>query len=318
MQTATGLAAFYRSLTLPCDRMLAVEGDLAQIRRVVLDGPAMPVKSPAKPPAVAGEIDTGSLAEKTQDYLRKQLSELLKLPAHQIDPQAALEQYGIDSILAMKLTNQLEKTFGSLSKTLFFEYQTIRELAEYFSAHYAAHLTALLAPAANRPERGCTAGRAACTFRRLYAGLHQTIQPRAQSPQPAHRRMPSPIAIVGLSGRYPEAVDIDAYWRNLREGKDCIVEVPRERWDWREYFSEDRSHSGHHFSKWGGFIAGVDEFDPLFFNISPVDAELIDPQERLFLQHAWMAIEDAGYTRASLQNAVRAGSARARSACTSA
>src|SRR5262249_1275172 len=59
--------------------------------------------------------------------------------------------------------------------------------------------------------------------------------------------------------------------------------------------------SGHHYSKWGGFIAGVDEFDPLFFNISPKEAAYIDPQERLFLQQAWMAIEDAGYTRASLQ-----------------
>ena len=104
-----------------------------------------------------------------------------------------------------------------------------------------------------------------------------------------------------MSGRYPEAVNIDAYWHNLREGRDCIIEVPRERWDWREYFSDDRSKSGQHYSKWGGFIAGVDEFDPLFFNISPKEAKHIDPQERLFLQHAWMAIEDAGYTRASLQ-----------------
>src|SRR5262249_22449349 len=87
-----------------------------------------------------------------------------------------------------------------------------------------------------------------------------------------------------------------------RAGKDCIVEVPPDRWDWRKYYSEDRTRSGHHYSKWGGFIAGVDEFDPLFFNISPVDAELIDPQERLFLQHTWMAMEDAGYTRASLRS----------------
>src|SRR5581483_11244368 len=58
---------------------------------------------------------------------------------------------------------------------------------------------------------------------------------------------------------------------------------------------------GHHYSRWGRFISGVDEFDPLFFNISPKEAKYIDPQERLFLQHAWMAIEDAGYTRTSLQ-----------------
>ena len=73
------------------------------------------------------------------------------------DPRAALENYGIDSILAMKLTNQLEKTFGSLPKTLFFEYQTIRELAGYFIAQHAAQLTALLMPAVARDHEAAPA-----------------------------------------------------------------------------------------------------------------------------------------------------------------
>ncbi|HLP42607.1 MAG TPA: type I polyketide synthase, partial [Fibrobacteria bacterium] len=107
--------------------------------------------------------------------------------------------------------------------------------------------------------------------------------------------------IIGLSGRYPEAPGLEDYWRNLRDGKDCIVEVPASRWDWREFYSSDRNRPGSHYSKWGGFIAGVDEFDPRFFHISPLEAELMDPQERLFLQHAWMAVEDAGYSRAALQ-----------------
>ncbi|MBC9915703.1 beta-ketoacyl synthase N-terminal-like domain-containing protein, partial [Chitinophaga varians] len=70
---------------------------------------------------------------------------------------------------------------------------------------------------------------------------------------------------------------------------------------WQEYYSEDRTKEGRHYSKWGGFIDGVDEFDPRFFNIAPREAAGIDPQERLFLQHAWMAVEDAGYTRHTLQ-----------------
>ena len=50
------------------------------------------------------------------------------------------------------------------------------------------------------------------------------------------------------------------------------------------------------YSRWGAFVDDVDKFDPLFFNIAPVEAELMDPQERLFLQTAWNALEDAGYT----------------------
>ncbi|HEX8620287.1 MAG TPA: beta-ketoacyl synthase N-terminal-like domain-containing protein, partial [Thermoanaerobaculia bacterium] len=245
-------------------------------------------------------IDPESLTDKTQDYLRRQLSELLKVPAHRIDPRAALENYGIDSILAMQLTNQLEKTFGSLSKTLFFEYRTIRELAEYFIAQHSPQLLALFAPGAKpAPVAAPPPAQAAVAAPAKLVSSRRSRRTRTATPAAAVEA--EPIAIIGLSGRYPEALNLDQYWQNLRDGKDCIVEVPKERWDWREFFSDDRSRSGHHYSKWGGFIAGVDEFDPLFFNISPVEAEYIDPQERLFLQHAWMAIEDAGYTRAGLQ-----------------
>ena len=298
MRTATGVEAFYRSLALPYGQMLVVEGELAKLRRALLGGAAVTTEAHEKPAVVVAESERESLAEKTQEYLRKQFSSLLKLPAHKIDPQAALEQYGIDSILAMKLTNQLEQTFGSLSKTLFFEYQTIRELTEYFVAHYSTQLTALFATTANRIREAVPLAAQVLIPAQAISGRHYS---RLRSVTPGPATGTDSIAIIGLSGRYPEAVNLDAYWQNLRQGKDCIVEVPKERWDWRAYFSEDRSQSGHHYSKWGGFIAGVDEFDPLFFNISPLEAELIDPQERLFLQHAWMAIEDAGYTRAGLQ-----------------
>ena len=307
MQSATGMQTFYRSLTLPYDQVLVVEGDLEVMRRALLAGASVPAQPQAEPPlALAAEMDVASLTEKTQNYLRGQFSGVLKLPSHKIDSQAPLENYGIDSIVAMKLTSQLEDTFGSLSKTLFFEYQTIAELAEYFVQAYPARLAALFT-ALNKVSRPATvmampprtlsqAPPGLPSRRRRWPQFHETVSSNA-----VKRIDTEPIAIIGLSGRYPESADIETYWQNLREGKDCIIEVPKERWDWREYYSEDRGRRGHHYSKWGGFIAGVDEFDPLFFNISPVEAELLDPQERLFLQHAWMAVEDAGYTRATLQ-----------------
>src|SRR5262249_23510961 len=155
-------------------------------------------------PVVTAEIATESLAEKTQNYLRKQLSELLKVPFQKIDPRAALEIYGIDSILAMKLTNNLEKTLGSLPKTLFFDYQTIPDMAESFIAHHAAQLAALLAPAANRQSEAAPSTAPALPA----AGARRISSRRANRPR---RAAPSaatdidPIAIIGLSGRYPEA-----------------------------------------------------------------------------------------------------------------
>ncbi|PRG46413.1 hypothetical protein C6V06_28690, partial [Burkholderia gladioli] len=104
----------------------------------------------------------------------------------------------------------------------------------------------------------------------------------------------------GLAGRYPQAPDLNAYWENLREGRDCITEIPAERWSLDGFYCEDVEQAvaqGRSYAKWGGFVESFAQFDPLFFNLSPRDAEDIDPQERLFLETCWHVIEDAGYTR---------------------
>jgi polyketide synthase PksN len=274
-------------------RVLSADHD----RRAAQEGPAIVAQSPSPLPA-ADQAST--LAEKTEDYFRRQFSGLLKVPSDEIDARAPLENYGIDSMLAMKLTNQLETTFGSLSKTLFFEFQTVRDLADYFVRNHTEQLTALFGtPAKRQDDVTRTAAPAATPAETARPARRRSG--RAQVGAFARKEQDERIAIIGLSGRYPEAVNVEAYWRNLRDGKDCIVEVPRERWDWQSWFSSDRTKSGQHYSKWGGFIEGVDEFDPLFFNIAPLEAEIMDPQERLFLQHVWMAVEDAGYTRSGLQ-----------------
>src|SRR6185437_17144925 len=89
---------------------------------------------------------------------------------------------------------------------------------------------------------------------------------------------------------------VEELWRNLVAGRDCITEIPADRWDHVPYLSEDPEEPGTTYARWGGFIDGVDRFDARFFGISPKDAEAMDPQQRLFLEAAWAAMEDAGYT----------------------
>ncbi|WP_346172507.1 SDR family NAD(P)-dependent oxidoreductase [Streptomyces cuspidosporus] len=114
-----------------------------------------------------------------------------------------------------------------------------------------------------------------------------------------HAEGPGPdrtdIAIIGVSGRYPEAADLDEFWRNLRSGRDCIRQAPTERWGDRGY---ERGTGGgaDPDTWWGGFLDGIDRFDPLFFQISLLEADYLDPQERLFLEASHHALEDAGYT----------------------
>ncbi|MEQ5838379.1 phosphopantetheine-binding protein [Paraburkholderia acidicola] len=114
-------------------------------------------------------------------------------------------------------------------------------------------------------------------------------------------------AIIGMSARYPKAGDWRAFWENLRAGRDCISEIPPERWDWRAHYDESRGTSGRSYTRWGGFLDDIDRFDPRFFWIAPSEAEHIDPQERLFLESAYLLIQDAGYTPANLSTSRRVG-----------
>ncbi|QYF93475.1 SDR family NAD(P)-dependent oxidoreductase [Massilia sp. PAMC28688] len=303
LRAAEGLQAFYGALAQDQAQVMVLQGDARKLQRLLAQG-AMELQAAAPASAAvaaAAPAAGGALQEQAQDYLRRQLSAVLHLPASRIDVQSPLEAYGMDSVLAMTLVRMLEKDFGSLSKTLLFEYQTLAALADYFGQEHGAVLAAMFARPAFAAQPQAAAPPASAPVLpapppRRAGRLRGRDLPATASP-----RREEPIAIIGMSGRYPQARDLDAFWRNLRDGLDCVTEVPPARWNWREHYSADRSEQGRHYSKWGGFIEGVDEFDPLFFNISPREAHQIDPQERLFLQHSWMAMEDAGYTRAALQ-----------------
>ncbi|MBW7474090.1 type I polyketide synthase [Paenibacillus oenotherae] len=103
------------------------------------------------------------------------------------------------------------------------------------------------------------------------------------------------IAIIGMGCRFPGGVKgPDDYWELLRSGKDAIVEVPPERWNKADFYHPDRDKPGKMVTKYGGFIDGIDRFDPEFFGISPHEAHHMDPQQRHLLEVTWEALEDGG------------------------
>ncbi|WP_258011504.1 beta-ketoacyl [acyl carrier protein] synthase domain-containing protein, partial [Burkholderia thailandensis] len=124
--------------------------------------------------------------------------------------------------------------------------------------------------------------------------------PPLTPPYPPHAREAEPVAVIGIAGRYPKAASLDAFWRNLRDGRDCIGPLPAPRGDWR-------SGGGAQGAPIGGFIDDIDRFDPLFFQISMREAQSMDPQERLFIEQAYACVEDAGYTPATLSATKRVG-----------
>jgi acyl transferase domain-containing protein/thioesterase domain-containing protein len=101
------------------------------------------------------------------------------------------------------------------------------------------------------------------------------------------------IAIIGMSGRFPKARNIDEFWQNLQAGKECISFFSDE-----ELLSsgvEATLISNPNYVRAKGILDDVDLFDASFFGLSPREAETIDPQQRLFLECAWEALEDSGY-----------------------
>ncbi len=103
-----------------------------------------------------------------------------------------------------------------------------------------------------------------------------------------------PLAIVGMGCRFPGAATPAHFWRLLRDGVDAIGPVPADRWNAEAFYAEDPQTPGRMSTRWGGFLAGLDEFEPSFFGISPRETASLDPQQRLFLEVASEALEDAG------------------------
>lgn len=110
-----------------------------------------------------------------------------------------------------------------------------------------------------------------------------------------------PIAIIGLHGFLPQAMDIQEFWQYLDADQSAITEIPIERFNWRDYFDPTGKNPNKMRTKFGGFIPNISDFDPSFFGILPQDADLMDPQQRLLLMSVYKTIEDAGYQPHDLQ-----------------
>ena len=254
------------------------------------------------------EITQELLRDKSTNYFKKLVGKTLRMENHQIDSSEPLGRYGIDSILIVQITNRLREVFNDVSSTLLFEVQTIDALAEHFIKTERDSLIRLLELDNKKMDEGSSGGnqikvkqqpsiKGTMKNARRFRAL---IDPKSEKNSKLSK---DPIAIVGISGRYAQADTLDAFWEHLKAGKDCITEIPPKRWSLDGFFHQDPQKAvaqGKSYSKWGSFLESFADFDPLFFNISPREAMSMDPQERLFLQSCWDALEDAGYTREHL------------------
>jgi acyl transferase domain-containing protein/acyl carrier protein len=296
MQTATGMQAFYRSLASPYDEVLVVEGMqpkiTAYLQKVRIFEPPLKTERVASYEYAKAETEAAAGVEQLQQQLKTILAAVVRVDARTIDADQPFVEFGLDSFLGAELIVAINKKYGTdLSHIVVFDYPTVREFSRFLEREIKK-----LPGQTNQPL-------AALPFT-PHLDSHPILTKRIRG-RTTSRHQASPddkIAIIGMSGRYPKANDLKQYWAHLVEGRNCIDEVPSTRWDVNRYYDPDRSKKDKTYSKWLGAVDDIDSFDPLFFRLSPHEAEHMDPQHRLFLQESYRAFEDAGYSPDALSN----------------
>ncbi|MDP4180244.1 MAG: aminotransferase class III-fold pyridoxal phosphate-dependent enzyme [Bacillota bacterium] len=105
-----------------------------------------------------------------------------------------------------------------------------------------------------------------------------------------------PIALIGMACRLPGGANSpDEFWSLLSNGREAVTQIPKDRFDIDLYYDPDKDANDKIYTRYGNFLnCPIDEFDPLFFEISPIEAGSLDPQQRLLLEVSWEAFENAG------------------------
>ncbi|MEX2631027.1 MAG: SDR family NAD(P)-dependent oxidoreductase [Tistlia sp.] len=243
-------------------------------------------------------------AEELRAWLRETLARELGMAPGELDEDAKFIDLGLDSIAAVTWIRAIAERYGlAVAATRVYSHPTLAEFHRHLvelgrqqgvfggSGTPAAVAAPRAAPPAHEPVL-----------------LHAFPLTPAAAPHPApdipapavptaatQAATTQPIAIVGMAGQFPKAGDLRQFWRNLAEGRDCVSEIPPSRWPLEDYYDADRSAPGKTVCRRMGLLEDIDRFDPLFFGIAPAEAELMDPQQRLFLENSWRCIEDAGY-----------------------
>ncbi|MEV5887728.1 beta-ketoacyl synthase N-terminal-like domain-containing protein, partial [Streptomyces sp. NPDC052020] len=275
-----GAALFDSAVSGAAPALLPVRLDLKALRDrpgtlpPLLSGLVRPVARRAAASAAAGGDDTLAhrLLRTPAPERRRLLLGLVRTQvagilghdgAEAVDPERAFKELGFDSLASVALRNRLGAAAGiRLPVTLVFDHPTPAALAEF-----------------------------------LLAELGGAGEPQGTAPElPAGTAPDEPIAIVGMSCRYPGGVTSpEELWELLAEGRDAISAFPADRgWDIAEICDPSGTRPNTSHASEGGFLYDAADFDAEFFGISPREALATDPQQRLLLEASWEALERAG------------------------
>ncbi|MEU0398508.1 SDR family NAD(P)-dependent oxidoreductase [Streptomyces sp. NPDC006208] len=283
LSAEVGLDLFDHSLSADAALLAPVKLDTAALRSRARAGMLPPllrglVRTPARRAGTGGSLTQrlAGVAEADRERIVLELvqTQVASVLGHDsgaaIDPDRAFKELGFDSLSAVELRNRLAQATGlRLPATLVFDHPTPVAAARML-------LASIGTVEVSRP----------------------VVPVRAQQTE-----TDEPLAIVGMSCRYPGgATSPEELWQLVASGRDAISGLPTDRgWDLERLYDPDPDHLGTSYTRSGGFVDGIADFDAEFFGISPREALSMDPQQRLLLEGAWEAFEDAGIDPTSLR-----------------
>lgn len=240
---------------------------------------------------VSQKIIAESTTDKINEAIRDEIAKVLKMNTDKVKKGASFSSLGFDSITFTTLANAVNDKFDiSVSPAIFYEYDTVERLGQYIDEKFEQNIKAIFSIAQDkRVEAEKKTG--------AYFNHIEEEKELLDKADTAGWYSEDDVVIVGMSGIFPQADDPQKLWENILNGTCAVMEIPKERWNWKEWYGTKENQTE---IKYGAFIRGADEFEPQFFGISPKEALYMDPQQRLFLETAWRCVEDAGYNPRTL------------------
>ncbi|MBF6227153.1 KR domain-containing protein [Nocardia abscessus] len=247
-----------------------------------------PLQAPPAP--LAAPTATNGSAAAYEELLRI-FSDELKLAPARFEGDKRFEEYGADSVLIASAVRRIEQVVGQpFDPALVLEFPTLDALAslltEQFPERFAPAPAPNPSPTLDDPPSTGATGRSRPSTATWAADARRG-------------RAAEPIAVIGVGCRLPGGDTPDAFWRLLAAGESGVREVDPARWDPARFYRPSGG-PGLTNSKWGGFVEGVDLFDPAYFGVTDELAWQMDPLQRLLLETSVLATTDAGYRREEL------------------
>lgn len=273
LDTESALLALVRSLELSETQIMIGRLSEEKKRSLLASGQSTEVLMENNRTTTAS-LDPVKVHSSTQ-LVRGIIADILEQQAESIDIDTNFFELGLNSIDLLRLISELNESLDAeLPSTLFFDYPTIEKL----SLHIAGV-------------------KRKTVVEKVRARDSDNLPLHRQSAENTHSG--NDIAVIGMALRFPGANSPEQFWENIIKNKAFIREIPADRFPLESYYDPNPSAPDKSYSKWAGLIQDIDQFDPLFFKISPREAEAMDPQQRILLELAYELFERAGYPDSS-------------------